>query len=81
MRNGKTILFGSIAALAVLGTPVLAKNSDAQKATEKSTASSSCQAYQQAADGSWTPLPCQEMGAGAASPHKPAARSEGEEAR
>ena len=38
------------------------KNSDGQK-TEDKQASASCQAYQQAPDGSWTPLPCGEMGA------------------
>ena len=81
MRKGNTILFGSMVALAVLATPVLARNSDAQKATDKST-SSSCQAYQQATDGTWTQLPCQEMGSGAQSQRKPpAARGEDEEPR
>ena len=70
MRIAKSIFVGSLAALLV-GAPALAKNSDGQK-TEDKQASASCQAYQQAPDGSWTPLPCGEMSAKA--PQKDTAR-------
>jgi hypothetical protein len=65
MRIARLIFTGSIAALAVTA-PALAKNSNTQKVDDPSTSSSSasptCRAYQQAADGSWTSLPCQENG-------------------
>ena len=57
MRIAKSIFVGSLAAL--VAAPALAKNSDVQK----TVASISCQAYQKAPDGSWTPLPCGEMSA------------------
>ena len=51
-----------VVSLAVLvAAPALAKNSDDQKNEDKQ-ASASCHAYQQAPDGSWTPLPCSENG-------------------
>jgi hypothetical protein len=65
MRLGQAIFFGSAAALLTLAAPTLARNSGAHSHTAKVTeapAPSSCQAYQQAADGSWMQLPCQEMG-------------------
>ena len=67
MRIAHLIFTGSIAALAVLTAPALAKNSNTQKvdntsASSASPASPTCHAYQQAADGSWTSLPCQENG-------------------
>lgn len=61
MRNIHFVFAGAIAAVAVLTAPVLAKDPDAQKGEDKST-SSSCSAYQQAADGSWEPLPCKAIG-------------------
>lgn len=60
MRKSGGLLFGSIAVLAVVSTPVLAKS---QKADDKSSAPA-CSAYERAADGSWTPVPCQEIGSG-----------------
>jgi hypothetical protein len=65
MRITPLIFTGSIAALAVLTAPALAKNSHAQKIddTSASSASPTCHAYQQAPDGSWNPMPCQELGA------------------
>jgi hypothetical protein len=65
MRLGQAIFFGSAAALLTLAAPTLARNSSAHSHTAKVTeapAPSSCQAYQQAADGTWRQLPCQEMG-------------------
>jgi hypothetical protein len=74
MRIRNAIFFGSMVAAAVLAAPVLAKNSDTQK-TEESSASPPCHAYQQAPDGTWTPLPCQGAGSTAQTPRKPSARS------
>ncbi|QDP25851.1 hypothetical protein [Bradyrhizobium cosmicum] len=62
MRIAHLVFAGALAAGAVLTAPVLAKNSDAQKSEDKSAASASCSAYQQAPDGSWEPLPCKETG-------------------
>jgi hypothetical protein len=76
MRIATVVFVGSVAALA-LTVPAFAKNPESRKTDDKST-SSSCQAYQQTADGSWTQLPCQEAGGGQ-SEHKPAAKN-GEEA-
>ena len=66
MRITRLIFTGSIAALAVLTAPAQAKNSNSPEIKDTSAsspASSTCHAYQQAADGSWNPLPCQELGA------------------
>jgi uncharacterized low-complexity protein len=89
MRIARVIFVGSVATLALtlaltialLATPVLAKNSSAQKSDERSTSSSSCHAYQQAADGSWTELPCQESGSAGQTQHKPPAKSGEDEPR
>jgi hypothetical protein len=69
MRIASAIFAGSMATLAVLTTPVLAKTSDAQKTDDKSAASP-CRAYEQTADGEWKPIPCQE-GSEARTLHKP----------
>ena len=78
MRIARVIfvcLVATIAVLiAVLAVPALAKNSTAERTDDRST-SSSCHAYQQAADGSWTELPCQEAGSsGGQTHHKPPAK-------
>jgi hypothetical protein len=73
MRIGKSVFVGSLAALVVVAAPALAKNSENQKAEDK-PASASCQAYQQAPDGSWTSLPCGEMGGKPPTPQKNTAR-------
>ncbi len=78
MRITGLIFVGSMTAL-VLTAPALAKNSNAQKADDKPTASS-CHAYQQAADGSWTALPCQETGSRGQTEHKPPQRGTDEDA-
>jgi hypothetical protein len=84
MRLGQAIFFGATAALLTLAAPTLARNSSANSHTAKAIevpASASCHAYQQAADGSWAQLPCQEMGSKApAQPHS-TAKSATEEAR
>ena len=62
MRIATMIFVGSVAVL-VATAPALAKNSESHKADDKSE-SASCHAYQQAEDGSWTQVPCQESGNG-----------------
>ena len=77
MRLGQAIFFGSAAALLTLAAPTLARNSRAHSHTTKATeapASSSCHAYQQAADGAWTQLPCQGMGSKAPAQPRSAAK-------
>jgi hypothetical protein len=77
MRLGQAIFFGSAAALLTLAAPTLARNSNPNSPPAKATeapASASCHAYQQAADGSWTQRPCQEMGS-KAQPSKSASKS------
>ena len=78
MRIAKSIFVGSLAAIVHVAPPALAKNTDGQK-TEDKQASASCQAYQQAPDGSWTSLPCGEMGAKA--PQKNTVRGTDQRAR
>jgi hypothetical protein len=73
MRIAKVIFVGSVAAL-LASAPVLAKSAQTQKTDDQST-SSSCHAYQQAPDGTWQQLPCQEAG-GAQTQHKPPKASE-----
>jgi hypothetical protein len=76
MRITHFVFAGALVASAALATPVLAKNADAQKGEDKAT-SSSCSAYEQAADGSWEQLPCKESGERAQpqTQHKPVAQS------
>jgi hypothetical protein len=61
MRIVHVVFASALAASAVLAAPALARNSDAQKGEDKA-ASTSCNAYQQAPDGSWEQLPCKETG-------------------
>ena len=82
MRLGQAIFFGSAAALLTLAAPTLARNSSANSHTAKATeapVASSCHAYQQATDGSWTQLPCHEMGSKAPAQPRSAAKSATEE--
>ncbi|WP_315703600.1 MULTISPECIES: hypothetical protein [unclassified Bradyrhizobium] len=64
MRITDVIFAGSLAAL-VAAAPALAKNSPTPKTDDQQAMSSPCRAYQQAPDGTWTELPCQEPGASA----------------
>jgi hypothetical protein len=79
MRIARVILAGSVAAMALAG-PGFAKHPEPQKTDDSQSASSSCHAYQQAADGSWTKLPCQEAGNGQTQ-HRPVAKGNEEEPR
>lgn len=78
MRIAKVIFVGSAAAL-LMTAPVLAKKAQTEKTDDQST-SSSCHAYQQAADGSWEQLPCQEAGGGETQ-HRPPPKSSEEAPR
>jgi hypothetical protein len=80
MRIKHAIFAGSIAALTSMTAPVLARHADATKPTEPS-ASSPCSARQQAADGTWTQVGCQELGSPEQAPRKSATRSPDEKAR
>lgn len=63
MRIADVIFVGSLATLVATTAPALAKSSHIPKPDEQQTSSvSPCRAYQQAADGSWTELPCQGQG-------------------
>lgn len=79
MQIAKVIFVGSVAAM-VMAAPAFAKHPEAQKTDENQSTSSSCHAYQQAADGSWQQLPCQEFGNGQTQ-HRPAAKAGEEEPR
>jgi hypothetical protein len=75
-----SLILGGLTALLVLSAPALAKHSHTQKIDEP-PASRSCEAYQRAADGSWAPLPCHELGAGGQPQHKSAASKTDEDTR
>lgn len=67
MRITRVIFAGPVAALAILATPAMAKNFDSKTSdvqqSDASPASSPCYSYEPKPDGSWTQLPCQEVGA------------------
>lgn len=78
MRLGQAIFFGTAAALLTLAAPTLARNSAANSHTTKAAeapAAPSCRAYQQASDGAWKQLPCQEIGSRATAQPRSAAKS------
>ncbi|KIU46005.1 MULTISPECIES: hypothetical protein [Bradyrhizobium] len=81
MRIAKLVFAGTLAAIAATATPALAKSAERQKADEKSNATTSagCQAYQQAADGTWNQLPCGEAGANGATQHRAATKGADDE--
>jgi hypothetical protein len=80
MRITHAMFACSVAALVSWTAPVLASNSKPQPVTEPS-ASTSCSALQQAADGTWTRLPCQELGSPQPPPRKSAARNSEQQTR
>jgi hypothetical protein len=89
MRIARLIFVGSITVLTALATPALARNSNSNPANataqkvDDTPAAQGCHAYQQAPDGSWIQLPCQEVGptSQAPTPHKSATRIPNEDAR
>jgi len=80
MRIAGLVIAGCVAAFATLMMPAIAKDTGAQKGDEK-TSASSCHAYEQAPDGSWRQLPCEEVGPGGQTQHKGTARGREEEPR
>jgi hypothetical protein len=80
MRITNVIVAASVATLVVVAAPVQAKSSDPRQ-TDDAATSSSCHAYQQAADGSWTERPCEEKGQPSQTEHKPVAKGTEEEPR
>jgi len=78
MRIAKLTLVGSIAALAFAAAPAPAKNAPPPQKTEDRSDSASCHAYQMAADGSWSVLPCHEAGQ---TEHKPPPKAGEQEPR
>jgi hypothetical protein len=80
MRIKHAIFVGSMATLASLMAPALARNSDTQKASEQPT-SSPCSALQKTADGTWKQLLCEELGSPKPTPHKSATRNSDEQTR
>jgi hypothetical protein len=80
MRITSLIFAGSVVALAVLASPALAKSSDTKatdvQPTDTTAASPPCYSYEPKPDGSWTQLPCQEIGAAKPPPHKSAAKTD-----
>jgi hypothetical protein len=81
MRIASMTSVALLAALVGFAAPVLAKSSDARKAADDVSTSSSCHAYQQEADGSWTERPCEEKGQPVQTQHKPVAKGSEEEPR
>ncbi len=85
MRIKCAIFAGVVVALSALTMPALARHSETTntdaKAAAEPPASSSCSALQQAADGSWEKLPCQELGSPQQSPHQSAARNSEQQTR
>jgi hypothetical protein len=79
MRIAHLVFAGALAISAMLTAPAVARKTEPQKGEDK-TASSSCSAYQQAADGSWEHLPCKETGERAQpqTQHKPVAQGAGQ---
>lgn len=68
------LLLGSLATLAVMTAPALAKNSNVQP-PEENSAPSPCHTLQRGPDGNWIEIPCQEVGAPAQAQPRPTGRS------
>ena len=81
MRLGRAIFVASMAALLALARRASPRMPTRRRANEQPASSSSCHSYQQAADGSWIELPCQEIGVPAQPPHKSATRKTDQETR
>jgi hypothetical protein len=77
MRMAKPT-FIALAALALLATPVLAKNTKAKAESEDT--SPPCSSYQLGPDGNWAQLPCQELGTHSSSQYRAPPKSHDEEA-
>ena len=80
MRMAKPTVI-ALTALAVLATPVFAKNTKPQKADTEPDAPPTCFSYQLGPDGNWAQLPCQELGTNPSSQHRAPPKPHDEEAR
>ena len=81
MRMAKPT-FIAVMALAVLATPVFARNTKAKAADTEEDASPTCSSYQLGPDGNWEPLPCRELGTRSSSQqHRAPPKPHEEEAR
>jgi hypothetical protein len=69
MRMAKRTVV-ALTALALLATPVFARNAKPQKADPEEDSSPACFSYQLGPDGNWTQLPCQELGTSPSSQHR-----------
>jgi hypothetical protein len=81
MRIANVVFAAVLAALVGLVAPVLARSAETRRTTDDGSASSSCHAYQQEPDGSWTERPCEEKGQPTQTEHKPVAKGSEEEPR
>ena len=76
MQKRTAVAFGSLVALVLATAPALAKNPNAQKTVDEKSALPSCHSYVQNPDGSWAPIPCQEVGMPPQTQHRAPARNE-----
>ncbi len=90
MRIKRAIFIAIVAASASWMAAALARNPDARNSDARNSdvqppaepsASSSCSALQQTADGTWARLPCQELGSAPQPPRKSAAGSPEQQTR
>jgi hypothetical protein len=79
MRIARVIFGCALAALLGVMSPASAKKADAQRSSEEKSTSSSCHSYQQAADGTWTEHPCEEVGG--STEHRPQPKTSEEQPR
>lgn len=81
MRMAKPT-FIAFMTLAVVTTPVFAKNTKAQKSADTEEDSSpTCSSYQLGPDGNWEPLQCQEVGPHSSSQRRAPPKTHDEGAR
>ena len=80
MRMAKPTVV-ALTALAVLATPVFAKNTKPQRVVTEADTSPACFSYQLGPDGNWAQLPCQELGTSPSSQHHAPPKPHDEEAR
>src|ERR1700749_2172939 len=79
MRIERLAVIVSVVALGRIAAPTLARSPTPPPKTDDKPASSTCHAYQMAADGSWTAMPCQESGG--QTEHRPAPKASQEQPR
>jgi hypothetical protein len=80
MRMAKPTVV-ALTALALLATPVFAKNTKAQKPDTEEDSSPTCFSYQLGPDGNWAQLPCQELGTQSSQQHRAPPKPHDEQAR